>query len=332
MKINLKMMIPLIIFLLIFPTVASLVFPNVNNYVVLLMFNIIMYSTMGTAWYIIGGLARQISWAHAAFFAVGAYSTMIAYQRFGLTPWLGIVAGMGIAALLALIIGFASFKLHGVFFSLSTIAFGQIFYRFLHLFGEYTGGASGLIMRKSTESSFINLQFAKNDSYYYLLLAVFVITYIICKLVENSRIGYCLKAIKENEIAAESLGIKPYEIKLKAFIISAVLTSIVGSIFAVRFKFIDPASVASHDLAIRIGMTVIVGGLASTEGPIIGAFIMVPLLELTNAFFGNVLNGGLSQTLYGVVLVLIVIFMPNGVLSLIKSKTKRLKYGKNTLS
>ena len=314
----------LIAFFIALPMLSTLLLSNVRNYITLIGFNILMYMAMGSAWNIIGGFGRQISWAHASFFAVGAYVSMIMLLRSGISPWLSMLVGALIAGILAFFMGFASFRFHGVFFSLATIAFGQIIYRLLLYFTDFTGGASGLVMRKIESDNFFMMQFMNGDTYYYLMLVFTILIVLLCIWIERSRLGYYLKAIREDETACQSLGLKPYKVKLMAFIISAMIMSIIGTLYTVKFKYIDPESVSSQDLAIRIGMTVIIGGIGTIWGPLLGSLISVPLLELTNAFFGNVLNGGLSLALYGGVLVVMVIFLPGGVISL-RDSSKHLR-------
>ena len=302
--------------LLLCPLVMERFMGNMGNYILLIAFNVIMYAAMGSAWNIIGGFARQISWAHASFFAIGAYSAMIPLVRWEISPFFGMLVGVVIAVAAAFAIGFPAFRLKGVFFSLCTLACGQIVYRLLLHSTGFTGGASGLVMRRIEADAPGMLLFTNPDIYYYLMLALAGLIVAICITIEKSRFGYYLKAIREDEVAAESLGMNTNRIKLWAFMLSAALMALIGVIYALRFKYLDPESVSSHDLAIRIGMTVIVGGIGTVWGPIIGAIITVPLLELTNAYFGNMLNGGLSQLLYGLILVLMVIFMPEGVISI----------------
>ena len=313
----------LLILLFLCPLVMEHLMGNMGNYVLLITFNVIMYGAMGSAWNIIGGFARQISWAHAAFFAIGAYSAMIPLVRWEISPLFGAAVGVLIAVAAAFAIGFPAFRLKGVFFSLCTLACGQIVYRLLLHFTGFTGGASGLVMKRIEVDAPGMLLFTNPDAYYYLMLVLAALIVTACILIEKSRFGYYLKAIREDEVAAESLGMNTNRIKLGAFMLSAALMALIGVIYALRFKYLDPESVSSHDLAIRIGMTVIVGGIGTVWGPIFGALITVPLLELTNAYFGNMLNGGLSQLLYGLILVLMVIFMPNGVISIgpVKKKT-----------
>jgi len=306
----------LLVLFFLFPLMSKQLFGNTGNYMLLIAFNIIMYTAMGSTWNIIGGFGRQISWSHAAFFAIGAYSAMIPLVRWNISPIVGILAGMVVAMAAAFLIGFPAFRLKGVFFSLCTLACGQIVYRLLLHFTGFTGGASGLVMKKINSDRALMLLFKNNNVYYYMMLLLAVLVVAVCIIIEKSRLGYYLKAIREDEVAAESLGMRPNQVKLCAFMISAVLMAVIGAIYALRFKYLDPESVASHDLAIRIGMTVIVGGIGTVWGPLIGAIITVPLLELTNAYFGNMLNGGLSQLLYGLILIIMVIFMPDGVISI----------------
>lgn len=306
----------LVVLFSLFPSIIRDTMGRSGNYLTLVAFYILMYAAMGSAWNIIGGFGRQISWAHAGFFAIGAYSTMIPLLKWEISPWFGMLIGIALSMAAAFLIGFPSFRLRGVYFSLCTLACGQIINRLLLHYTDFTGGASGLVMKKIKENNFAMMLFTDTDVYYYFMLAIAVIILIICVMVEKSRLGYYLKAIREDETAAETLGIRPNRVKLTAFILSAALMSVIGAFFALRVRYIDPESVSSHDLAIRIGMTVIIGGIGTIWGPIIGAILTVPLLEATSAWFGNMLNGGLSFFLYGLILVLMVIFLPEGVISL----------------
>lgn len=149
--INLKskstiMILVLLVLFFLFPLTSKQLFGNTGNYILLIAFNIVMYTAMGSAWNIIGGFGRQISWSHAAFFAIGAYSAMIPLVRWNISPLVGILAGMLVAMAAAFLIGFPAFRLKGVFFSLCTLACGQIVYRLLLHFTGFTGGASGLVL------------------------------------------------------------------------------------------------------------------------------------------------------------------------------------------
>jgi branched-chain amino acid transport system permease protein len=312
----------MIVIFVLLPIIIRGIMGRAGNYLILVSFYILMYAAMGSAWNIIGGFGRQISWAHAGFFAIGAYSTIIPLLKWEISPWIGMLIGIVLSTITAFIIGYPSFRLRGVYFSLCTLAFGQIINRLLLHFTSFTGGASGLVMKNIKEDNVAMMLFTNTDIYYYCMLSITVVIFLICAAVEKSRLGYYLKAIREDETAAETIGIRPNRVKLSAFILSAALMSVIGVFYAMRIRYIDPESVSSHDLAIRIGMTVIIGGIGTLWGPIIGAVITVPLLEVTSAYFGSMLNGGLSFFLYGLILVATVIFLPEGVISL---KDKRRK-------
>jgi branched-chain amino acid transport system permease protein len=310
-----------LIFLLL--GIGFLILPQIlkNNYVISTIVYCFSFAAFGVAWNLIGGYGAQISWCHAAFVAVGAYTSFIAYGAFNMSPFLSMPIGMALSYLLATIIGRATFRLRGSYFSIATIAFAEIVRILLLYYKTITGGASGKYITFSKES-FLNLTFKKDTPFYYIMLVVLVIVLLITAKFEKSKIGYYLGAIKGDEDAAMSLGIPAFKIKLTAFQLSAVITSAIGTIFAFFLTYIDPTSVGSMTLSVKIGVVAIIGGVGTLWGPVLGAFLIVPLIELTSVLLGQ--KGG-SQLLYGLALVLVVIFRPNGLIGLIKKTGKLAK-------
>ena len=300
------LLIAFLLVLFIFPIFVK------SNYIISAGVTFCAFACLGMAWNIIGGYAAQVSWCHSSFVAIGAYTSYILFNSFGISPWIGIFAGMAISALAALLIGGISFRLRGPFFTLSTIAFAEILRVWLLYKKELTQGANGLVITFK-EQSFVNLMFRKDSAFYYILLVLLIVYIFITWLVENSRAVYSLRAIKVDEDAAESLGIRTSRVKMTAFVISAVMTSAIGTIYAFFLSYIDPASVSSMDMATKIGTMAIVGGAGTLYGPLLGALVLIPLSELANVLLGS---SGSGMLLYGATMIIVIIFRPGGIISL----------------
>jgi len=289
---------------------------------------IFLFAAMATAWNVIGGYGAQVSWCHATFFAIGAYTSFLLFLRFNISPIISIFAAMIMSFILAMIVGYPSFRLRGVYFSLATIAFAEIVKTLLLYFTDFTGGANGLMLPYKG-ASLMSLQFKTEIPYYYISFVVLALLIFVTWKFEKSKLGYFLKAIKEDEDAAESLGIKAYKVKLTAFALSAAMISIVGPIYAFNISYIDPIGIGHLDLSIKIGTIAIIGGVATLWGPLLGAIIIIPLSEITNALLGST-RGGASTAIYGLILILVIIFKPEGLISLFdkfkgRKKDKKLK-------
>ena len=306
----------LLVFALVLPLFLK------NQYILSIIVQIFIFAAMSSSWNIIGGFGRQISWAHASFFAIGAYTSMLLFLRVGLIPWVSLFIGMAFSAVFAVIMGFPSFRLRGTYFALATIACGQIVKEMLIYFNDFTGGAEGLVIGSKFRGLLV-LRWRDEVPYYYLFLALLLVILAVVAIVERGRLGYFLKAIREDQDAAESLGIRSSRVKMIAFIISAMCISVVGSFYGFKMAYIDPTMVGSFDLAIRIGVIAIIGGVGTFWGPLLGAVIIIPLMEATNALLPPEL-GGASLAIYGLILMLIVIFKPEGVWSVVSSGYRKM--------
>ena len=283
-----------------------------NNYFITTLITTFVFAALGVAWNIIGGYGGQISWCHAAFLAIGSYTSFIIYKAFEISPFLTFPIGCVIAYVLATAIGYGTFKLRGPFFSLSTIAFAEVIRILLLYFRDLTNGANGLWLSYK-EPNFFALMFADDKPFYYIFLALLVVVLIIARAFERSKTGHYLSAIKGDEDAATSLGIVTFKVKLHAFQMSAVLASLIGTFYAFFLTYIDPTTVCGVDTSIKIGFMAIVGGLGALWGPVLGAFVLIPFINIVNLLLGNI--GGAGQFAYGIILILIVIFRPNGLIS-----------------
>ena len=310
---------------LIFIAICS-IFPmvNTNTYFTRVLMEVFFFAAMGNAWNIIGGFGKQTSWASSVFFSVGAYTSIILYTRCGeISPWISVILGMALAAALAVIIGLPCFRLRGVFFSIATIACATIFRQLLIYFEGFTGGSLGIAFKIRSGNSLWKLHFDSDIPFYYIALVWMLVTVGIVIYIKRNKLGYFLRAICEDQDAAESLGIESAKIKLNAFIISSMMLAFTGTIYVFKTGFAEPNTLASHDMAIRIGIVAILGGMGYVWGPTLGALISVSLLELSNAYLQNFGGGVAGWALYGLLIILIVLFRPNGLISLWDDQKER---------
>lgn len=290
-----------------------------NSFFITALVYTFMYASFGVAWNLIGGYGAQISWCHSSFVAIGAYTCFILYNSFGISPLIGMFPAAGISWLVATGIGYGSFRLRGPFFTLSTIAFAEIIRVLLLYFKDFTGGAAGMSITYK-KSDLASLTFKNNIPFYYISLFLLVLIVLLTVWFERSKTGYYLRSIRGDEDAALSLGIETFKVKLTAFQLSAVMTSFVGTFYGFFLSYIDPTAVAGLNLSIQIGTTAIVGGLGTVVGPVLGAFVLQPLNQLVNALFGN--TAGASLVVYGLIMIIIVIFRPAGLISFFKKSEK----------
>jgi branched-chain amino acid transport system permease protein len=299
--------------------VALILFPMIvhNPFVLHLLIMILFYAALGGAWNIIGGFAGQLSLGHAAFFGVGAYSCVLLNLYTGLNPWAGMAVGMLITSLFAAAISYPSFRLRGPFFTLVTIAFAEVLRILVIYFKDFTKGSAGITIPQ--KMGLANFAFQEKGPYLYIVLSFAAGVFLISYLIEKSRFGYHLIALREDEDAAESLGVKTSRTKVKAAVLSAALTSIGGVFYAQYILFIEPYSEFSLDLSIQFALVPMIGGMGTAAGPIIGSFVLTPLQELLRSWLGGK-YAGLHLVIYGCILMLVVIFMPQGILGLIKKR------------
>lgn len=284
--------------------------------------DVLVYAYLGAAWNILGGYTGQGSFGHAAFFGLGAYSAALFFLATKLTPWIGLLIGVAIAIGFALLMGYLSFKfgLSGHFFFLASIAFAESL-RLLFNNLEAVGGSVGIYIPFRAGNSIYYLQFSPSYlGYYYIFFVLLLAGCVISYKIQQSRLGYFLRTIRTDEILAESIGISTMRYKMYALIISALLTSICGSIFAFYILYISPDFVMNLTLSVIIVVVAVVGGIGTWEGPLIGALIVMPILDVTSTYFGNI--SGLGPLLAGAVLVVVAVGRPGGFVNLLRKRGK----------
>lgn len=284
-----------------------------------LMILIFWYAYLTLSWNIVGGFAGQLSLGHAAFTGIGAYTSTILFAQFGLTPWLGMLAGGCFAAIIAVTIGYPCFRLRGAYFALSTIAFAEALKVIVEntrtIFGIRVKGAQGLLVPLKGQS-LINFQFLSKVHYYYVILIMMFVALFITYRITRSKLGYYLSAIRNDVDAARSLGIDVSRCRLKAAILSAFLAAIGGTFYAQLVLFIDPAGIMGLYLSMEMVFIAIIGGRGTLMGPILGAFLMVPISELTRFYFGGQ-QMGVHFIIYGAALMVVMLFLPRGLNGLV---------------
>jgi branched-chain amino acid transport system permease protein len=293
----------------LFLALAPLLFQT--RYAQHVMIVVLLYVALSSAWNILGGFAGQLSLGHAAFFGIGAYAAAILSSKSSISPWWAVLLGPAAALLAALIIGGVCFRLRGPYFALATIAIGEVTRLLALNWRALTGGAVGIVIRPSVFSG------TSKIPYYYIALILALSSVALSRWLRSSRLGYFLMAIREDEGAAESLGIDAARCKLAALTMSAALTALGGAFYANYFLFVDPSIVLPLSLSVEIALMAIIGGLGTVWGPALGA----ALLKLSSEAFRNAFEQA-NLLIYGLLLMAVILFMPGGLVGRSQEKIR----------
>lgn len=316
----------LILFLIFLPLIPNF---TANSFRMHIMILIMLYASMAQAWNIIGGYCGQVSFGHSVFFGIGAYSAGMAVVTYASTPWLGILLGMILAACVAVLISYPCFKLSGHYFAIATFAIVEIFNRSF-LVWDWIGGALGLDY-PIIEEGIKNLMWHNSKiQYYYSVLLIFMIIFGIVRWLERHRFGYYMRAVREGQEIAESLGVNSTAVKLTAMALSASMAALCGSFFVQYNLRVDPPMVMSLDTSMKFVLVTILGGSGTLAGPLLGAAVLVPLQEYTRAFWGG-LGGGIDLIIFGLLIILIVIKQPSGIIGILYYLQKKFQKKKETV-
>jgi len=288
-----------------------------DNYALGIFVMIFFWAYVGQSWNVLTGYTGHISLGHALYVGIGAYATTFLAQTFGLTPWVGMFLGGFIAVGIALFLGFLGFRfgLRGVYFVIMTIAFAELA-RLAVSHIEALGSFTGIFL--DFNPSFYNFQFRGNIPYYYIALGFVVASLIAVRILEVSKVGRFIVAIREDEEAAQALGVNTFKYNMIAIAISAFMTSLAGAFYANYIFYLHPNSLFGMSMSIELILRPIIGGLGTLFGPIIGSIILTPLSEISRAYFAKGGLEGLHLILYGVVAILVVLFMPKGIIVYVK--------------
>ncbi len=268
---------------------------------------VFLWASMGLAWNIISGYAGQISFGHQAFFGIGAYVTVLLVVKLGLTPWLGMGVAVAVAVLAAVLIGLPTFRLAGIYFGLATLAYPLIF----RIVMDWLGYQEVAIPMKREHQGWF-MQFTEPRSFDLVALGVLAASLALSHVIETSRLGYWLRAIRENEQAAEAMGVDSFRCKMVAYMLSAAPAAVVGAVYIHAILFIVTPEAVFGLLVISQTLVVsLVGGTGTLWGPLIGAALMVPVSEILDTTVGDRLPG-IQGIVYGAALIFIMMFAPEG--------------------
>jgi branched-chain amino acid transport system permease protein len=292
--------------------IALPAFPGLfGSYAVTVFTLIFFYGFLGQAWNVVGGYAGQLSAGHAAFLGIGAYTAALLSVERGVTPWVGMFAGGALAAALGAVIGFLGFRfgLRGFYFVLLTVAFAEIC-RVVAGNTEAVGGALGYYIGFTGNPR--QFQFQDTRAYYYIALALMLAVTALLAWLERRRFGVYLAAIREDETACEAAGVNTFKYKMLAMLLSSFLTGIGGTFYAFYLFSLQPNTVFGIPLSVEIIIRPIVGGAGTVLGPVVGSFILSPLAELSRHYFAQGGWHGAHLIAYGVLLIGVVLFLPEG--------------------
>jgi branched-chain amino acid transport system permease protein len=317
-----------------------------SPYALHLMVTFFLAVIMGEAWNLIGGYGGQYSVGHAAYFGIGAYTVLILLQEKGVAPWWGILPALALAVIVAAVVGSITFRLRGPYFVLASIAVAEIMRLAALNWKSLTNGAEGILLSGvpplvvgGTELVVFN----SKVPYYYAGLALAVGVVLVTVWFQGSKLGYYLQAIREDQDAANSLGIPLTLYKNVALALSAFFTAFAGALYGLYVGFIDPQTAVGLDISVQIVLTAIIGGIGTIFGPVVGAALLVALSEAlrSNAITDLLVSAGIvsesspvgqflkdqlshaHMLIYGLLVALVILFMPDGVLGAVKAYARK---------
>jgi branched-chain amino acid transport system permease protein len=325
---------------------VALPFVVTNPYTLHVLILLFLVVVMGESWNVIGGYTGQYSVGHAAYFGTGAYATLMLLQFRHVPPWWGVWPAVFLAVLVALLVGTITFRLRGPYFVLASIAAAEILRLIVLNWTSVTNGAQGILVSDVPPLRIAGVtitDFVSKVPFYYAALVLAVLTIAVNWAVARSKLGYCLQAIREDQDAAHSLGIALPVYKNVALAISAFFAAWAGAFYGVYVGFVDPATVLSVDVSIQFVLVCIIGGIGTIAGPLVGAIVLVPLSEalranlLSDLLFklgvvseatpaGAFLRENLAHAhtlIYGILIVIVILFMPDGVLGFARKRLSR---------
>src|SRR3954462_10072378 len=293
-----------------------------SNVVLNFMVVALLIALVGQGWNVLGGYGGQYSFGHAAFFGTGAYVTGILQLRYGVNAWLGLIIGIAAGALVGTVTGALSFRsgLRGSYFALVTLAFAEVL-RIIASVAPITGAGVGTLVK--LDLRWQAFQFQSRAPFYWIILAFVATSLVIVKLMEESRFGAYLVAVRENEDAAKAVGIDVFRVKLAAMTLSAAITAAAGCFYAQYFLFLDAGIAYGPWISVEALLAPIIGGIGTPFGPLLGALVVKTLGELTKLMTGDA--PGLDLVIYGCVLILVIAFAPRGISGILLDLRRRLR-------
>ena len=307
---GLVLLATLLALLAVFPFFAG-------GYLLTVGFLILYFAYVGQAWNIMMGFAGQLSLGHSLYVGLGAYAAGALYVHYGVSPWVGLWASVGVSLAAGAVIGFLAFRfgVAGVYFAILTIAFAE-FARIGFDHFKWVHGSSGFFLPVANyaENDLWNLR-GSPEMFYYLMLGLTAGAFILCHALLRSRMGYYWQAIRESPEAAEALGVNVFRYKMIAVVISAAMTSLAGVMFAFYYNNLFPEQIFHISRSIELILGPIIGGIGTLVGPLVGALVITGLAEgMREVMLQLGIDvPGVKQVFYGLCLLLVVMFLPEGV-------------------
>jgi branched-chain amino acid transport system permease protein len=294
-----------------------------SNVVLNFLVMALLIALVGQGWNLLGGYGGQYSFGHAAFFGTGCYVTAILQMRYGVNAWAGFFIGIAAGALVGAIIGALSFRsgLRGSYFALVTLAFAEVL-RIVASVAPITGAGVGTLIKLDLRPE--AFQFQSRVPFYWIILALVAFSMVLVRLIEDSRFGAYLVAVRENEDAASALGVDATMVKLGAMTLSAAITAAGGCFYAQYFLFIDAGIAYGPWISVEALLAPIIGGIGTVFGPLLGALVVKTLGELTKLVTGDA--PGLDLVIYGSVLIVVVAFAPRGIAGIVTTLSGRIRW------
>ena len=297
---------------------------GMQQYVLHVAIQIFIWAFIGQAWSLMGRFGL-VSLGHGAFLGVGAYTATLLWNFYSLTPWIGAVLGVAAAVAIAVVLGIPCFRFRviGHYFALVTLAVGEVIRLLIIAERDWTGGSLGASLKTAgTASGLWTLQFADKRVFYYASLAMFLAGLWVWDRVDRSMARPALEAIGEDEMAAASVGIRVTRFKLGVTVVSAALTALGGVLYAQYISYVNPDTLSGIGVSLKIVFAVVLGGMYSLMGPLVGTALTTALGEGLRIAFGLKFLG-MADTIYGLLLIIFIIFLPSGIYGSIREALRR---------
>ena len=315
---------PLLLLLRLLPiaiVAAEPLLPFANAYIQAATVRALIFIALGQAWNIVAGIGGLLSLGHGVFLGLGCYATGILFNLYGLPPWLGVWAGAAVSVLAALVMGGMTLRMRGIFFALATVAISLAFDQLARHYVGLTGGDNGLALKFIGDSLWA-AQSRAPWPFLYGGLAFVILYYGITRLILDSRLGLEMRAVRDDETAAAAAGVRVFRTKLLGLLVSAAMTALAGGLYMQFYQAIDPESAFGLGQAIQLQLPALIGGLGTAWGPVLGGGLMIALSEITN--WGSTRLGlvGVDILVYGLVLLLVVLWAPKGIIGMLSGRRR----------
>ncbi len=286
---------------------------------------VMMFAFFGQAWNLMMGYVGQLSLGHGLYIGLGAYVCAISVGSFGVSPWVSILLGAVISALVGACMAWLGFRfaVKGIYFTLLTIAFAELG-RLTFENWSFVGGSAGYFLAVPEETNPLLSLRGGTAFYYFCFLVLTALAFFACALLARSRLGYFWRAIREDEDAARAIGVRAFRLKIIAVMISAAMTSVGGSFYALMSGSLFPDTIMGMRFSIEVIIAPIIGGIGTLFGPVVGAFFVIPINEFSNHAAQSMGIFGLNILIYGVLILAVIVFLPDGIWPPVARRIERL--------